>query len=77
MKMKIVYFIRELGESGGTERVCCVLAGALSELEGHEVSVVSISGGLKPFFHIPSSISLFSLFQKKRKCSAPKCGHQR
>lgn len=67
MKMKIVFFIRELGESGGTERVCCVLAGALSELEGHEVSVVSISGGLKPFFHIPSSISLFSLFQKKRR----------
>jgi glycosyltransferase involved in cell wall biosynthesis len=61
--MKILFFMRSLDDSGGTERVCCVLAGAFSE-QGHEVGIVSIYGGLNPFFYLPGSVCLYSLFQK-------------
>lgn len=58
---KITFLSGDMNRPGGTERVTAVVASALAEL-GHEVSLLSVQGGLAPFFPLHESICLEQLF---------------
>lgn len=65
--MRILFFIPSLDRSGGTERVCSVIASAFAERAGYTVGIVSMFSGLSPFFEINLSISVYSLFKSKHR----------
>lgn len=60
--MKIAFFIDNLNNKGGTERVTTVIANSLSKRKIIDsISILSINKGTKPAFKVDSSIKLFSL----------------
>lgn len=59
-KSKVCFFINQLDNSGGTERVTTVVANALSNI-GYEVSVLTIQPVEKPFFELDTQVSHNSL----------------
>lgn len=58
---RICFFIGDINCSGGTERVCSVIANALIA-EGHTIHILSLQRGDKPFFELSSSIIFSQLF---------------
>lgn len=64
--MRVLFFTGNIEDSGGTERVCSLLASALAE-RGYNVSILSLHGGSAPFFPIHSSVRLATLFTESRK----------
>lgn len=58
---KICFFIGNLNNAGGTERVCSIIADELSHI-GYDVSILSITGGDNPFFPLSKNIETESLF---------------
>lgn len=60
-KKKILFLIGNLNYSGGTERVCSIIANKLSHI-GYEINIVSITGGDQPFFTLSRNIHTHSLF---------------
>lgn len=69
--MKIVFSIKALNHSGGTERVTAILSKELVE-RGHEVHVVSFVGGDKePFFEMDSRVTLHYLAPTKDRYPFP------
>ena len=65
--MRVLFFTGNVANSGGTERVCSVLAGALAERGGYELGILSLHGGSPPFFPVPTSVHLESLFAENRQ----------
>jgi hypothetical protein len=61
--MRVLFFTGNIADSGGTERVCSVLAGALAE-RGYDVGILSLHEGSAPFFPVPSSVRLAALSLK-------------
>lgn len=69
--MKIVFSIKALNHSGGTERVTAILSKELVE-RGHEVHVISFVGGDKEtFFEMDSRVKLHYLAPTKDKYPFP------
>lgn len=65
MRMKVIFSIKALNNSGGTERVTAVVASALAE-RGHDVGIVSfVGGGESPFFPIDERVKVWYLAGKK------------
>lgn len=64
--MRILFFTGNIADSGGTERVCSVLAGALAE-RGYDVGILSLHEGSVPFFPVPSTVRLAALFPESLK----------
>lgn len=62
---KICFLIGNLNDSGGTERVTTNIANALSENIKYEIFILSIHGGLKPFFSLSGSVSIYSLYNTR------------
>lgn len=60
----ICFLIGDINQSGGTERVTSVIANKISDA-GHQVNILSLSGGLKPFFELNHSIQIDQLFPQK------------
>lgn len=58
---KICFFIGNLNNTGGTERVCSIIANELSHI-GYDVDIVSITGGTRPFFPLSKNVGTHSLF---------------
>lgn len=65
--MRVLFFTGNVANSGGTERVCSVLAGALAERDGYDVGILSLHGESAPFFPVPPSVHLESLFAENRQ----------
>lgn len=63
--MKVLFFIKNLALSGGTERMTATIANALSS-EGYEVSIVSICGGGKSYFDLDDRVATYGLFGEHR-----------
>lgn len=61
MAKKILFLIGNLNNSGGTERVCSIIANGLSD-NGYQVVITSISQGTQPFFPINNNIKVNNLF---------------
>ncbi|MDE7446441.1 MAG: glycosyltransferase family 4 protein [Lachnospiraceae bacterium] len=59
-KMKIAFFIGNMGNSGGTERVLSVIANGLSE-RGYHVSILSLKGNGPTFFPVSEAIQIYWL----------------
>lgn len=59
----ICFLIGNLNDSGGTERVTTLIANKLSEDNRFQVSILSLSEGKNPFFHLDSNINLYSLYE--------------
>ncbi|GGQ33928.1 glycosyltransferase family 4 protein [Shewanella litoralis] len=57
----ICFFVGDLSNSGGTERVSTVIANDLCQ-HGYNVHIVSLKSCLKPFFELSPSISYHSFF---------------
>lgn len=69
--MKIVFSIKALNHSGGTERVTAILSRELAE-RGHEVHVISFVGGDKDtFFEMDKRVTLHYLAPTKDKYPFP------
>ena len=69
--MKIVFSIKNINHTGGTERVTTILSKALSE-RGHEVHIVSCTGAdQEPFFEIDKRVKLHYLAPSKDKYPFP------
>lgn len=63
--MKLCFFIANLYESGGTQRVTLVLAEQLVK-QGYDVSIITWYGGKKSFFNVPEKVKMYSLFDKPK-----------
>lgn len=63
---KVCFLIGNLDNSGGTERVCSIIANELSNA-GHDVTLLSIKGGMKPFFTLEKDIKIKSLFPSMKR----------
>lgn len=59
-KMRIAFFIGNMGNSGGTERVLSVIANGLSE-RGYYVSILSLKGNGPTFFPVSEGIQIYWL----------------
>lgn len=59
-KMKITFFIGNMGNSGGTERVLSVIANGLSE-RGYQISIMSLRGKGSTFFPVSEAIQIYWL----------------
>lgn len=59
----VCFLIGNLNSSGGTERVTTLIANKLSEDNRFQVSILSLSEGKNPFFHLDSNINLYSLYE--------------
>lgn len=59
----VCFLIANLNNSGGTERVTTLIANKLSEDNRFQVSILSLSEGKNPFFHLDSNINLYSLYE--------------
>ncbi len=69
--MKIVFSIKNINHTGGTERVTTILSKALSE-RGHEVHIVSFTGAdQEPFFEIDKRVKLHYLAPTQDKYPFP------
>lgn len=62
---KICFLIGNLNSSGGTERVTSLISSELANSSNHEVIILSLIDGRKPFFPISSNIKIYSLYSKK------------
>lgn len=58
---KICFLAGNLNNSGGTERVCSIIASELSNI-GYDVSILSITGGDSPFFPLSKNVKVHSIF---------------
>lgn len=58
---KITFLVGNLDNSGGTERVCSIIASELSNI-GYDVDILSITGGDNPFFPLSKNVETHSLF---------------
>lgn len=58
---KICFIVGNLNNSGGTERVCSIVANELSSI-GYDISILSVVEGTKPFFSLNEEIDVESLF---------------
>ena len=58
---KICFFIGNLNNTGGTERVCSIIANELSHI-GYDVNILNLTGGDSPFFPLSNNIETHSLF---------------
>ena len=61
----VCFLIANLNNSGGTERVTTLIANKLSEDNRFQVSILNLSEGKNPFFHLNSNINLYSLYDVK------------
>lgn len=61
---KVCFLIGNLDNSGGTERVTTLIANELVKLS-YNVSIISLTGGKKPFFELDDSIRTYSLYSDK------------
>lgn len=61
---RVCFFIGNLGDSGGTERVTTIIANNLSK-HGYIVSILSLVDGKKPFFTLQPDIEIHSLYSRK------------
>ncbi|MDE5907846.1 MAG: glycosyltransferase family 4 protein [Lachnospiraceae bacterium] len=59
-KLRIAFFIGNMGSSGGTERVLSVIANGLSE-RGHHVSIMSLRGTGRVFFPVSDAVKIYWL----------------
>ncbi len=60
--MKIVYFIASLNDSGGMQRVLSLKANYLTDILGHEVTIVTIENGQgNGFFQFSPKIKIIDL----------------
>lgn len=62
MSKKICFLVGNLNNSGGTERVCSIIASELSNIGYDDISILSMTGGNKPFFPLSKNIKTHSLF---------------
>ncbi|MEY0515707.1 glycosyltransferase family 4 protein [Providencia manganoxydans] len=62
--LKICFFIGNLNNSGGTERITSVIANELTK-KNYNVSILNLSGGEKPFFDLNEGVKIFQLHAKK------------
>lgn len=62
---KICFFIYDLSNSGGTERITCIAANGLVE-KGYKVSIVSIKKLGNEYFTINEKVNLVSLSEKNK-----------
>ena len=60
-KKKILFLVGNLNNSGGTERVCSIIANELSDV-GYSIDILSITGGDQPFFPLNRNVNTHSLF---------------
>lgn len=60
----ICFLIGDINHSGGTERVTSIIANKVSDA-GHQVMILSLSGGLQPFFELNHAIQIYQLFPQK------------
>gem|GEM_PF-2286778 len=60
MQNKICFFINDISNSGGTERVTTVVANALAD-RGYDVSILTINSKNKPFFALNERVKCSSL----------------
>lgn len=60
---KICFFISSITLTGGTERVCSLIANKLSQL-GYQVTILSMYGETS-FFKLEENVKVVSVFQKK------------
>lgn len=58
----ICFFVGDLNNSGGTERVASLVANQISNRGENKVFILSMFKGLDPFFDIEERISLFNLY---------------
>lgn len=63
MKKKICFFAGNMNNSGGTERVCSIIANELDNA-GYEILILSLSEGMQPFFSLNKNVKICSLFPK-------------
>lgn len=63
MSKKICFLISNMNNSGGTERVCSIIANGLAD-NGYEVMITSVSEGNKPFFPLNKNIKINSLVDR-------------
>jgi len=64
MTKRICFLIGDIGLSGGTERVSSLIANLLAE-DGHQLYMLSISGGKQAFFPLHEQVELHQLFDQK------------
>lgn len=62
--MKICFLISNINHSGGTERVTCILANQLIQLN-YQVSIASLAGEGKPYFDFNEYIQIQYLYAQK------------
>ncbi len=60
---RICFFIGDLNNSGGTERVSSVIASELQH-RGYQIHILSLQCGKKPFFELADGIHISQLFTK-------------
>lgn len=58
---KICFFVGNLNNSGGTERVCTIIANYLSKLN-YEIIILNLNQGESPFFTLNKKILNYKLF---------------
>lgn len=61
---RICFLIGDINHSGGTERVTTLISNELA-LTKNKIFILSVSGGLQPFFKLNENIEIKSLFSKK------------
>ncbi len=64
MKPKICFVSGDIGRSGGTERVCTIIANELSK-RGYDVNILSFWKGNAPFFSTEKNINVYYLIDGK------------
>lgn len=64
MKKRICFLIGDIGLSGGTERVTSLITNLLAA-EGHQLYILSLSGGKQSFFALHDQVQLHALFDQK------------
>ncbi|WP_412706339.1 GalNAc-alpha-(1-_4)-GalNAc-alpha-(1-_3)-diNAcBac-PP-undecaprenol alpha-1,4-N-acetyl-D-galactosaminyltransferase [Aeromonas rivipollensis] len=62
-QIKICFFIGNISNAGGTERVTSVIANELLA-QGYDVSILSLECGFSPFFELSKDIYVSRLFKK-------------
>ncbi|MEE9711660.1 glycosyltransferase family 4 protein [Aeromonas caviae] len=60
---RICFFIGDLNNSGGTERVSSIMASELQH-RGYQIHILSLQCGNKPFFELADGIHISQLFTK-------------
>lgn len=60
---RICFFIGDLNNSGGTERVSSIIASELQH-RGYQIHILSLQCGNKPFFELADGIHISQLFTK-------------